>query len=339
MKTLDRLLLATIIILGLICFFWRLQEEPVTKWDEQTNIQVVKDTVASQEFFTLKLGDKHFLEKPPLWYWLQIPLIQVLGESQFVFRLTSVASGIALLILLYKFVSARSSKTRGFLAVFILLLTPILFIQRPLGLFSTHTLRSADLDALQLLLIFAAFVFLFAKRKSTIKLNFSFLLLGLAFLTKGPFAIFLLVLNSYFAKLQGYSLKHILLGWAIFLATILPWLLFMYLNFPAEFLNGFFGYHLVARTLTALEGHYQPWYFYFGVFLNPILNPTGFIFILNSFWIFKTKMHLQAYQKYSLILVFTTLLLFSLTQTKLAWYILPVYPFIVIVLMTSKFTK
>lgn len=81
-------LILTIILAGVLCFF-KLADHQVQQWDEQTNIDVVDETLRFpppdkgelEGVFDSKLilhyNGKPFFEKPPLWYWGSMAIIKI----------------------------------------------------------------------------------------------------------------------------------------------------------------------------------------------------------------------------------------------------------------------
>lgn len=295
------------------------------RWDEQTNIAVVKDTIQSQSIF-LKLGDEYFFEKPPIFYYLSI-LISPITGIELSGRFVSAFSAFGIAILLFKLVNKRYGFQKATVFIYAFLLIPQLYFVNQAGFFSSHTLSSFDLDALQMFFIVLSFYMLFISEKLTkSKIYLSYFFLSLGFLTKGPFVLLPLLINSFYLyknKLLGVSFK----GLVVFMIPIVAWILVMSLKFGGIFIDNFFEYHILNRAINTLEGHSEPLLFYFGIFLDPRMNLLGIPFLLILAKKVRSKFKDKTFQ-YSLIFLILTLLLFTLVGTKLAWYILPVYPFL-----------
>ena len=107
----------------------------------------------------------------------------------------------------------------------------------------------------------------------------------------------------------------------------------MNLKFGAMFVDNFVDYHILSRAITPLEGHNESILFYLGILLDPRMNALGIPVVLKLFTLRKPKNFLvKKVIQYSIIFIFLSILLFTLAQTKLAWYILPVYPLLALFL-------
>jgi len=304
-----------LVIITFFKIFWGLGSAPLQRWDEQTNVNVVQTTLSSGNWLNLKCKDTcsddrphdeaiPFLEKPPLWYWLTMGSVTIFGENKTVYRFVSAFSGFLLVMLLYFLSSMWYGFPAGIATIVTMLTTRHLFMSG--ATFTTHSLRTADLDSLQLLLIILSLFFFWRAQQ---RINFTahkiksetlFLLLAittstLAYFTKGPLGflpivIFMLyfIINTTAALFKdgptGHALskkttgflknstvevaKIILLIAAVLTLLIAPWYLYQYNQFSTIFIENHFLYHLVRRTCEPLEGHHGNWRFYLNIFFN-----------------------------------------------------------------------
>lgn len=198
-KLLSLILLATTALF--LCFF-NLSKNQVQQWDEQTNINVVNETLAVLDsrlrgndkgeggndkgrvtfltkdglmgVFVLQYQNRPFLEKPPLWYWTTMSVVKIskndvlpvnythgklTNDDIFNYRLVSATSGFLLIVLIYHIGKKLWGHWGGIASGATLLATQHLFINNVSGYFSTHTFRSADLDAMQILFMMLSFWF------------------------------------------------------------------------------------------------------------------------------------------------------------------------------------
>ncbi|MFQ5493708.1 MAG: hypothetical protein ACE5DX_06140 [Candidatus Dojkabacteria bacterium] len=105
----------------------------------------------------------------------------------------------------------------------------------------------------------------------------------------------------------------------------------MVVSLGSVFINEYIGYHLLQRSLTALEGHNQPIWFY----LSVLSNWRVFVvwpLLLSAVTLAAKSQGKEFLRDISVIMVVLTVVGFSLAGTKLAWYILPVYPFAAILI-------
>ncbi len=337
-----RLLGKKIVVLCLLLLFAGLlwstsNSRPIERWDEYTNISVVQESWEQGSLPILSYAEQPFFEKPPLWYWLTAGVSALFGEDLWVYRIVSVASLVGTVAVLWKLLDQfKLSDSKKLVALCAFVLVAHNFLISPWGIhFSTHTYTSADLDALQIFLIILSVYSLFLIPHSKKYWYWSMVALALGFLTKGPLVLLFVALNSFFAWLYfKIAVKELITGWALFAATMLPWHIWMYLRFGTDFLQSYFGYHVLDRLLTPLEGHTGSALDYFKIYFDPRLNLGVWLVILTAIWqrpIWK-ELATNKLFSYALISVLSILLLISLAQTKLAWYLLPVYPFQVLLL-------
>lgn len=198
--------MSALVIITFFKIFWGLGSAPLQRWDEQINVDVVQTTLRSGNLLNLKCKNKcsddkphdeaiPFLEKPPLWYWLTMGTVTIFGENKTVYRFVSAFSGFLLVMLLYFLSSNWFGFPAGIATIVTMLTTRHLFMSG--ATFTTHSLRTADLDSLQLLLIILSIFFFWRAQQ---RMNFTaqriksrpvFLILAiatssLAYFTKGP---------------------------------------------------------------------------------------------------------------------------------------------------------
>ncbi len=314
-----------------VILFWGASELPLEKWDEFTNAQVIEDTKESNSFPVLFLNEKPFFEKPPLWYYLNLGLTEILPYSPLTIRLISIFSGIILFVLILRF----TRREFGYLVS--LLIFPFFvtiwhfFIFNLSGIFASHNLKSADSDALQLLLSFSTIYILFIYKR-TLSIKYLFLaavFTGLGIMTKGVFSLFpIFVFFLWFFYKKNYSeiWKISLYFLPVLIIVILPWHIFMYLNFGNDFIESYFAYHIFSRVITPLESHEGGVLFHIINFLNPAIFLTGILFPFALYSIWKKKLFKEFKFFYLSVYSLLILLIVSIIQTKLSWYLLPVYP-------------
>jgi 4-amino-4-deoxy-L-arabinose transferase-like glycosyltransferase len=158
------------------------------------------------------------------------------------------------------------------------------------------------------------------------------LFFGLAFMIKQVAAFLIpLILFVYFAATRrGISFlfkKHFAVFWGICLLVVAPWMIYMTLRFGPDFWDSFFVFSGITRASTPIEGHVGGYLFYFNYLLN---NENLFWVILLPFsaGLCAFNAVVKRLKEDTLILAWMTivLLLFTLMQTKLEWYILPAFP-------------
>lgn len=323
--------IGVILMLGAVTLwkiFYRLPDTPVAKWDEQTNIAVVTESLSRGSFPFLYLYGKPFFEKPPLWYMTTAGVVILTSESVFSMRLVSAVAGLGIIFLTVFVAWQQWGMLAGIASWIVLLGSNQLFTANAGGYFSTHTFRSADGDAQQIFLMvlgFAATAYISSDRRMSIIAGIAS---GLALLTKGPMGLMPLVAATVLVLRSPKTIRHsVRTAWILFFCTVLPWYLFMTIRFGFPFLGEHFGYHMIDRAFFALEGHTAaPWY-YLLLLSDHALFFSWELLIAGWVWVIVRKLYRDPRVLSVSILATGFLIIPSLMATKLAWYILPFYPF------------
>jgi 4-amino-4-deoxy-L-arabinose transferase-like glycosyltransferase len=314
--------------------FSHLGVAPLTQWDEQTNIRIVLSSVANIREPILILDSHPFFEKPPLWYFINADIGSIVEISARSMRSLSAASG-CLTIMFTAYLAFRWwGSIAGLTSWIILISTHQLFENNPAGFFSTHTFRTADVDSVYILflvLAFATCTSLFSNRRYAIPAG---ILSGLAVLTKSPFGLVPLGITSVYMLLhKKYTWSLFAHTWGTMLIVALPWYLFMIFRFGESFLYSHFVYHIALRTIMPIEGHNNPVWYYLNIISRPDVFP-GFIFLLLStgWLLYRKKFQTDTKLGFSALMTVLCIGIPTIIQTKLAWYILPVYPFTALII-------
>jgi 4-amino-4-deoxy-L-arabinose transferase-like glycosyltransferase len=155
------------------------------------------------------------------------------------------------------------------------------------------------------------------------------LMLGLAFLTKGPvgFVLPLMAMAGYYFRQQRarrpFTVHHAL-GMGLFVAVGLSWYLYLVAENPA-----FVRYFLVEHTIERFAnpetfGRSQPWWFY--LVLAPATSLPWSAVLLTGAVRTPWRELPPGWRNVLLFWVLLPLLFFSLSSSKLLLYVLPVFP-------------
>jgi 4-amino-4-deoxy-L-arabinose transferase-like glycosyltransferase len=249
-------------------------------------------------------------------------------------RLLSAGAGIATIMITSYLAFRWWGPIAGLTTWIILITTNQLFVTNPANIFSTHTFRSADVDSLYILLLvlaFASCVSLLSHRRYLVAAGvFS----GLAVLTKGPFGLAPLGIATAYCYLhKKITLSWIAHTWGTMIIVTFPWYLFMTFRFGKSFLYSHFVYHIALRTIMPIEGHNNPIWYYLFIISRPDVFP-GFILLLLATGLILYQKRLISDEKLKLatVMMLVCLVIPTIIQTKLAWYILPFYPFAALII-------
>jgi outer membrane protein assembly factor BamB len=307
-------------------FFLNLGSGSLWAADEQTYSQWAYHMVKNGDYLTPYAfgGLAVWIGKPPLPMWFMSLAYQVFGVNNFVTRLWSAIFGSLTLVLVYFLAKKLYNRYVGFASALVLGTFNIFY------LFARHAMT----DVFFVFFIEASFYF-FVLSEKTEKINsyviLSGLFFGLALLTKQVEALLIpLIIFSYLLvtkrSIRFLFKKHFTAFWGIGLLVLLPYLVYMFLSFGSNFWYWFVVYCGFLRTVSPLESHGGSPVFYFSYLATnekvwAILLP--FAAGLCAFNVFVKRLKADA-----LILAWMgiVLLVFTVAQTKLSWYILPAFP-------------
>lgn len=330
------IILILILFTGFLMCFYGLGARPLEKWDEETNKEVVSEINQNGFFTDQKLNSKPFFEKPPLWYYLTAIVTKVFSDTNYNLRFVSALSGFLLLFFILFFCKRYFDNNVAIFSGLTFLSTNHLFYLNPEGIFSTHFIRSADMDIMQLLFNFLSLFALveFEKSKLGRFLILSSVFCGLSILTKGfigfliPMTWILWKFSKSFKKKVKWKkfAKNFFRYLLITFGISAPWHIYMLFKFGNDFFQHYFIYHNFERASETLEQHYGWAFFHIQNLLDFNFFNSGVILIIALIYILVTLKFTKL--KLGIISIFTllTLITITLVQTKLAWYLLYVYP-------------
>ncbi|EMS32646.1 Polymyxin resistance protein ArnT [Mariniradius saccharolyticus AK6] len=306
---------ALLFFLSLVLFF-NLGNWGVTESSEARYAQISKEMLVSGDYIHPTLMGIYHYHKPPVTYWITAVAYQLFGVSPWSARFF-----LQIAILIQVWIVFSISK---------ILLEGSTVAWRAALLYSSFVLviaagRALTTDIYLVTFVLAAllFWFLYLKNYKNFHLLLFYLFLGLGFLTKGPVVLIapvvVLAFQGFFLKISfGKTLIH-LLGIALFLFVGLGWFVFLYVE-NRQFLDYFVLKHTVDRFSTNAFSRSQPFWFYL-----PMVLVTAFPWIIVAFLKFK---EIEIKSPYWMLLAWIVfpLFFFSLSQSKLALYVLPIYP-------------
>ena len=320
-------LLLTTAIVGLLILFWGLGSQSLLSLNEGRRALVIKEMFSAGHWLVPTLNGELYLTKPPLFYWVALFFSSLVGNfNEWTVRLPSAISALVVVCVTYRYAASRFGKLAALFSTQILLMN--------LGF--AMLARRSEIEMLLTALCFSALVAALKYLEQPAKkqfLYFSFLLLGLAVLTKGPVAMLFvtLPLAVVFFWAKDAHLKSLLthsLAWILFLALSLSW----YLAISYEF-----GFHIwtkiaqrdIWEKMQAAE------------VAKPLLSYAGWIVVdslfLVALFVLRPKRWLHALMqntegKALLVSFLVPFLVFSLFTNKHAKYLLPIYPVLALLL-------
>lgn len=301
---------------------------PLIEPDEARYAEIPREMAASGDWVTPRLDGLQYFEKPPLQYWATAALYKVFGVREWTARTWPLGLAFLCLPLTFVWVRRRHGAAAGFAALSLLAASPFFTIMGHLNL----------LDAgLTFWLTATVFAFAFAQdspagsKAERNSMLVAWIAAALAVLSKGIVVPVLAGLT-----LIGYSLiyrdwrpwrrLHLLAGLPLFLLIAVPWFIAVSVRNPG-FARFFFLHEHFERFLTTVHRHGEPWWFFLPIAALATLP-----------WLATLPGALQraaraspaesGFHSSGFLLVYCGVVLgfFSLSQSKLAPYILPMMP-------------
>lgn len=303
-------------------FMLALGSVPLFDLDEGAFTEATREMLDSGVFSATYLDGEPRYDKPIFFYWLQAASITLFGFNEWAFRLPSVVMASFWAFAVYRFGKEFIGRQRGLMAA--LFLVNMLWV--------TLIARSAIADAtLNLFLSLALFDIwryyrLHAQQSPTQGVLVRvYLWMALATLTKGPIgvAIPLLVSVLFFASSRVdktfYKAYFNPLGWVVYIATVAPWLVAVYLEQGLGFFEGFIIEHNLKRFSSTRENHGGTLLYYVVTLPIIVLPFTG---LLGGVFKPVIKHWKDPLNRFLLIWFCIYFLLFSFSKTQLPHYIL-----------------
>ncbi len=318
-----------LVLLGLFALVWfsNLDYRKLVNPDEGRYAEIPREMVASGDWVTPRLNDIKYFEKPALQYWTTAAAYEVFGEHEWTARLWSALTGF-LGVLMVFFTGRRLFGEKAGWNAGLVLASSLLYVL--IGHVNTLDM------GVSVLLSAAVCAFLLAQDDATADtarpswMLAAWASLALAVLSKGLIGLALpgMALVLYVLIERDWRLiGRLNLAWgiALLLALTLPWFVAVSRANP-EFFRFFFIHEHFERFLTKQHGRYQPPYYFIPVLLGGMLPWT--LALLDALARGFRRAEPARFQPRRFLLLWSALVFvfFSASSSKLASYILPIFP-------------
>ena len=318
-------------------WFATMPVRPLVDPDEGRYAEIPREMAATGDWITPRLNGLKYFEKPPLQYWATAASYSVFGLSEWTARLWTVGLGFLCLPMIFGWTARLYGQAAGFAAVAALAVSPYFELIAHLNILDSG-----------FAFFLAGAVFAFTLGQSSPEgssserrwMLLAWLAAALAVLSKG---IVVGVLTG--ATLVAYTVVerdarpwrrlHLMLGLPLFLLVTVPWFVAVSARNPS-FAQFFFVHEHFARFLTKVHKRTEPWWYFLSLLAIGALPwlltvPAA----LRSSWLERSGEYRFKPLKFILIFSGVTLLFFSISESKLAPYILPMMPTLAAVIGVS----
>ena len=308
----------------LIFFFtFQLGNRPFATPDEGRYVEIPREMVATGDYLTPRLNGIKYFEKPPLFYWLQASNIKMFGIQEGPMRLWVAFFALIGCLATYAFGKTNFDRTTGIFSAFVLGSSVLYFS------LSRLIILDMPVSILVTLILYSFYQGFEAESGTKRRLWFYCFSISCALgvLTKGIMAlaipgpiivIWLTVTGGWKRVLPVYLPTSLFL----FLLIAAPWHILVSLKNP-EFAYKYFIVEHFMRYTTDVHLRYKPIWFFIPILIAGFLPWTAFIpaSIVDA-W----KNRTSSLNSYLLIWAGWVFAFFSVSNSKLIPYILPMFP-------------
>jgi 4-amino-4-deoxy-L-arabinose transferase-like glycosyltransferase len=315
-------------LLAAFAFLWfcNLGYRHLIKPDEGRYADIPREMVASGDWLTPRLNGYKYFEKPPLQYWATAVSLAAFGMNEWAARLWTGMTGFLGVLLVFWAGNRLFAPPAGLLGAAV---TASCALYAVLG----HLL-TLDM-ALSFFMSASVLAFAVAQQESGEPGRRRWMLLAwaamaLAVLTKGLVGAVLPIgaVGVYVLLHRDWGLLarlYLLRGGLLFLAIAAPWFVAVTLVNP-EFPHFFFIHEHLERFLTREHDRYQPAWYFLAVLLVGVLPWIVSLFpALRRAWVSSRGTGFHA-QRFLLVWCAVVFVFFTASDSKLAPYILPLFP-------------
>ena len=317
-----------LILFSSLLFFLRLGNLGLTDRDEASFSEATLEMIESGDWLTPHLNGNTRFDKPILIYYIMAASFKLFGVSEWAARIHSAVFATMLLLVTFFFVRRHLPEQIALISSVILGSNLLIVIQG----------RAATTDmALILTTTCALFLFFEGTQGHRHAYLAIYPLLALGFLIKGPVAVIIFLAAAIpYLLLTGrlrlfFREAYPIWGLVAFTAIALPWFAVVWMIHGSKYTEAARAFTF-GRYFSTIGGHGGTPFFYILVLLITFF--PWVIWLPGALWrILRTRRQAaKSTETPSLLLLFAAvwivggLIFFSLSQTRMAHYIAPLYP-------------
>ena len=305
-----------------------IQIRPMLDPDEGRYAEIPREMVTTGDWVTPRLDGLKYFEKPVLQYWATATIYSAVGLSNWSSRLWTVLLGFGCLPMVYAWVARLFDRRAAVAAVVLLAMSPYF------GIVGHLDLLDAGFTFWMCATVLAFALAQSAPPRSGEERGWMLVCwaaAALAVLSKG-IVVFVLAggtLIAYSAverDLRPWRRMHFALGVPLFLALAAPWFILVSRR-NADFVPFFFVHEHFQRFLTQEAQRVEPWWYFLALLALGAL-PWLLPMVRGAAGAWRDSGSTSQFKPLKFLLLFSalTLVFFSMSGSKLATYILPIFP-------------
>ena len=316
------------LLIAIVIWSGNLEYRKLSLSDEGRYSEIPRHMARSGDWITPRLNGIKYFEKPPLQYWATAAAYKLFGEHHWTARLWPALTGFTGILLMF-FVGSRLFGTTAGLYAALVLGSSLLYV-------AMGHILTLDMGLTFFLGLALAGILLGLESRADARTNRLWMHVAaagcaLAVLSKGLIGIVLpgAVIVLYMLLKRDFALlrrMHLVSGGLLFFAICAPWFIAVSLANP-EFPHFFFVHEHLQRYTTAIHNRFQPWYYFIPILLLGIFPwvATFFDALVSAR---KHTTRGAGFDPMLLLLLWAGFIFvfFSISDSKLPSYILPIFP-------------
>jgi 4-amino-4-deoxy-L-arabinose transferase-like glycosyltransferase len=316
----------TLFIVFCIVWLYMLSVRTLVPTDEGRYAEMAREMLVTHDWITTRLNGIKYFEKPPLQIWVTALVYKAFGLGDWQARLWTGLSGL-LGIVLTAYAGRKVYNDKVGLTAGLVLASSLYWA-------ALGHINTLDMGLSGMMTITLSALLIAQRNDATAREQRNWMLLcwagmALAVLSKGLIGIVLpgavLVLYTFIAR-DWAIWKRLHFGWGllVFFAISAPWFVLVSIKNP-EFPYFFFVHEHFQRFTTKVHHRDGPWYYFIPILLAGILPWLGIFF--QSMWAGCRVKEIR-FQPRKMLTIWAIFIFvfFSISDSKLPSYILPIFP-------------
>jgi len=311
-----------------VWFGYELGSRELWSPDEGRYAEIPREMLATGDFLTPRLNGVKYFEKPPLMYWLEAGAIKAFGLNEWALRLWPALFALFGCLAVYFTGLTLYGRRAGLFAAGILAVSPLYDF---MGGILTLDMALASELTIALCAFLLAVRLPLGPRRRFLFYGFYFFV-ALAVMTKGLIGMVIpaMILGAWMVVTREWRLlreMHLPTGLALFIAVAAPWHVLVAQANP-EFTYFYFIHEHFDRYLTTAHHRYEPAWYFIPILLAGMYPWTVFLpeSLRDAFRRSPDSGMTRSDAWFLALWAVLPFLFFSFSDSKLAPYILPIWP-------------